>query len=88
MKRIIFGVSFFILILALLGISTNNVLKNEAKELKQVEIKEYQGKKLSSTEDFRENSIKGPQHIDKKNYRLVIAGLVNNPGEYTYRVHI
>jgi len=35
MKRIIFGVSFFILILALLGISTNNVLKNEAKELKQ-----------------------------------------------------
>jgi len=84
MKRIIFGVSFFILILALLGISTNNVLKNEAKELKPVEIKEYQGKKLSSTEDFRENSIKGPQHIDKKNYRLVIAGLVNNPREYTY----
>jgi len=84
MKRIIFGVSFFILILFLLGISTNNVLKNEAKELKPVEIKEYQGKKLSSTEDFRENSIKGPQHIDKKNYRLVIAGLVNNPGEYIY----
>ncbi|MCX5719741.1 MAG: molybdopterin-dependent oxidoreductase [Nitrospirae bacterium] len=84
MKRIIFGVSFFILILALLGISTNNVLKNEAKKLKPVEIKEYQGKKLSSTEDFRENSIKGPQHIDKKNYRLVIAGLVNNPREYIY----
>ena len=84
MKRIIFGVSFFILILFLLGISTNNVLKNDAKELKPVEIKEYQGKKLSSTEDFRENSIKGPQHIDKKNYRLVIAGLVNNPREYIY----
>jgi DMSO/TMAO reductase YedYZ molybdopterin-dependent catalytic subunit len=39
---------------------------------------------LSSINDFRENSIKGPQHIDKESYRLNIAGLVNNEEIYTY----
>ena len=28
-----------------------------------VEVREYQGEDLSSINDFRENSIKGPQHI-------------------------
>jgi len=52
--------------------------------LQSVEIKEYQGEKLSSINDFRENSIKGPQHVDVDNYRLKITGLVKNPTEYTY----
>ncbi|MDH5202915.1 MAG: molybdopterin-dependent oxidoreductase [Nitrospirota bacterium] len=84
MKKYILGVSVFILAFIVIGIYTGNIHENGATELKPVEIKEYQGNKLSSIEDFRENSIKGPQHIDKKNYRLVIAGLVNNPKEYTY----
>ena len=41
----------------------------------RVEIREYQGTKLGSGEDFRENSIRGVQKVDTKNYRLVIDGL-------------
>ncbi len=52
--------------------------------LQPVEIKEYQGEKLSSINDFRENSIIGPQHVDVKDYKLKISGLVENPKEYTY----
>jgi len=52
--------------------------------LETVEIKEYMGQKLSSIDDFRENSIKGPQNIGKESYRLVITGLVNNETIYTY----
>jgi DMSO/TMAO reductase YedYZ molybdopterin-dependent catalytic subunit len=48
------------------------------KALKSVEIKEYQGEKLSSIDDFLENSIKGPQKIDIKNYVLSVDGLVKN----------
>ena len=55
-----------------------------AKAVKQVEVRQYQGKNLSSVNDFRENSIRGPQYIDKKSYRLKITGLINNPGTYTY----
>ena len=45
-------------------------------KLDTVEIREYQGAKLSSVNDFRENSIKGPQFITKENYSLKITGLV------------
>ncbi|HEX9896718.1 MAG TPA: molybdopterin-dependent oxidoreductase [Dehalococcoidales bacterium] len=49
-----------------------------------IEIKEYQGENLSSINDFRDNSIAGPQYIDKEKYRLTIKGLVNNPRSLTY----
>jgi DMSO/TMAO reductase YedYZ molybdopterin-dependent catalytic subunit len=52
--------------------------------LKQVEVRQYHGENLSSVNDFRENSIKGPQYIDSKSYRLKITGLVNKPGMYSY----
>jgi len=55
-----------------------------ARTLRPVEIREYEGQKLASIDDFRENSIKGPQFIDNESYRLVITGLVNNEIEYTY----
>ncbi|MFB0502704.1 MAG: molybdopterin-dependent oxidoreductase [Candidatus Bathyarchaeia archaeon] len=57
---------------------------NTDETLDSVEIRDYQGQKLSSMNDFRENSIKGPQHIDEENYRLVITGLVNRNMSYTY----
>jgi DMSO/TMAO reductase YedYZ molybdopterin-dependent catalytic subunit len=57
---------------------------HEAGELQPVEIKEYQGEKLSSINDFQENSISGPQHIDVQRYRLKVTGLVDSPKEYTY----
>ena len=53
-------------------------------QLDGVEIREYQGEKLSSINDFRENSIKGPQHINRTTYQLKITGLVETPKNYTY----
>lgn len=58
--------------------------KTSPKSLSPVEIKTYKGKQLSSINDFRENSIKGPQYIDKKRYRLAVKGLVAHPGSYSY----
>jgi cytoskeletal protein RodZ len=48
------------------------------------EIREYEGEYLSSINVFRENSIAGPQYVDKNNYHLTITGLVNETMEYTY----
>ena len=49
-----------------------------------MEIRDYQGERLSSVNDFRENSIKGPQYISKENYTLQITGLVENTQDFTY----
>ena len=57
---------------------------NEVKELKSVEIREYEGEKLTSVYDLRDNSIKGPQHIDIDNYTLNITGLASSPQSYDY----
>jgi DMSO/TMAO reductase YedYZ molybdopterin-dependent catalytic subunit len=57
---------------------------NKTKELEPVEIREYEGVKLSSIDAFRENSIKGPQEVDAESYVLRITGLVMNPNNYTY----
>ena len=57
---------------------------DETSELRPVEVREYEGENLSSIRDFRENSIKGPQHVDVESYKLRIAGLVANPADYTY----
>lgn len=54
------------------------------KELKSVEIREYKGEKLGSIDDFRENSIEGPQQVDIDKYKLEITGLVKERKAYTY----
>lgn len=54
------------------------------KDLEPVEIREYQGENLSSVDDFRENSIRGPQQVDVEGYHLEITGLLENPQTYTY----
>ena len=44
---------------------------NKPVQLEGVEVREYQGKDLSSVAtDFVENTIKGPQYIDRESYRL------------------
>jgi len=63
---------------------TSDTGSDNTKKLESVEIREYQGKNLSSVDDFRENSIKGPQHVDIEDYHLEITGLVKNPQVYTY----
>jgi len=65
------------------GTVWGNGRTNGTSTLRPVEIREYEGEKLSSIDDFRENSIKGPQFIDNENYRLVVTGLVNNEIKYT-----
>ena len=87
-KTIVGGVVLAVILSATLISCTGSVGKDiamdETQELEPVEIREYEGEKLSSVNDFRENSIAGPQYVDIESYKLKIAGLVNNPGEYTY----
>ncbi len=53
-------------------------------DLKSAEINEYQGKRLDSVADFRENSIKGPQDVDLDGYTLKVTGEVDTPLTLTY----
>ena len=48
------------------------------------EIREYEGEDLSSIAAFRENSIRGPQHVNISTYKLTITGLMNDTVEYSY----
>ena len=57
---------------------------NTLSKLTAVEVREYEGKNLSSINDFRENSIKGPQYLDAESYNLKVRGRVNTPMELTY----
>jgi DMSO/TMAO reductase YedYZ molybdopterin-dependent catalytic subunit len=52
--------------------------------LPAVEVRSYQGKDLSSVNDFHENSIMGPQHVNITDYRMSVTGLVSSPKVYTY----
>jgi DMSO/TMAO reductase YedYZ molybdopterin-dependent catalytic subunit len=58
--------------------------QNRTVSLDSAEVRDYQGQDLSSVNDFRENSIKGPQYVDIDSYRLEITGLVQRPVNYTY----
>ncbi|MBD3248420.1 molybdopterin-dependent oxidoreductase [Candidatus Woesearchaeota archaeon] len=71
---------FFIIFLFLVS----GCASQDIKELQEVEISEYEGERLGSIADFRENSIKGPQYIDIDDYNLKVTGLVENPVDYTY----
>lgn len=76
-------VSFGLLAAIFIGFILPNFLSSPVK-LSSVEIDEYQGQRLDSVNDFRENSIKGPQYIDKDTYHLDVHGLVENSMNYTY----
>ncbi len=56
----------------------------ETPQLEPVEIREYQGEDLSSINDFRENSIRGPQQVDIESYTLEVNGLVAETKSYSY----
>lgn len=53
-------------------------------QLDAVEVQEYQGERLGSVNDFRENSIDGVQKVDRETYRMKVTGLVDTPLELTY----
>ena len=52
--------------------------------LNEVEIRDYEGEKLGSINDFRENSIGGPQYVNINTYKLAVTGLVQNEKTYSY----
>ena len=84
-KPLVGLISIVVIIAAfVVGIVVFGPDNNEIEELEGVEVREYQGENLSSINDFRENSIKGPQHVDIENYQLEIVGLAENPASYTY----
>jgi DMSO/TMAO reductase YedYZ molybdopterin-dependent catalytic subunit len=56
--------------------------------LSPVEVRSYEGERLSSINDFHENSIHGPQYISEDQYVLTVDGLVNTPLAFPYRAVI
>lgn len=70
--------------LALSACSGAGGTSGEPRRLAPDEVREYQGERLDSVDDFRENSIKGPQEIDIDAYRLRVEGEVNEPLSLTY----
>ena len=84
MKNIVFQTTVFILLFLIAFVTINGCLATGPAHLQPVEIREYQGEKLSSINDFRENSIRGPQRVDMSTYKLKVTGLVENPVEYAY----
>lgn len=84
MRKFIIEASLVILAIVSVGTCANETAEDHAGSAELAEIREYQGIKLSSVNDFRENSIKGPQYIDRDDYRLTISGLVDSTRTYTY----
>jgi len=84
-KKFLFMMAVVVLVAIAPGCLSTNGPSNPGgtQDLGSVEIREYEGKDLSSIEDFRENSIKGPQYIDLADYKLKVTGLVESPTEYT-----
>ena len=80
-RGIIAVILFFLAAVVTVSVLTRN---RSVIKLSGVEVRDYQGERLDSINDFRENSIKGPQHIDRANYKLEITGLVDEPAEYSY----
>lgn len=52
--------------------------------LAPAEVTQYKGEKLGAISDFRENSINGPQDVDRTTYRLKVDGKVASPATYRY----
>lgn len=78
-------ISAIVLIGLISFFAINSLVNPEVTTLDSVEVKNYKGEKLSSVNDFRENSIKGPQNVNISNYTLQITGKVQNPQNLTYK---
>lgn len=81
---IIYGIYFILLIISSLTACSSGGGGSTRIAGAYNEIREYNGISLSSINDFRENSILGPQYVDQDTYELQITGLVENPTTYSY----
>jgi DMSO/TMAO reductase YedYZ molybdopterin-dependent catalytic subunit len=88
MKKVITGRSILFVVLSVMLVAIiafgGNIGCSQTEVLAPNEIREYEGADLSSINDFRENSIKGPQEINVDSYMLRITGLVTMSTDYTY----
>ena len=77
-----------LLVIVLTIITTLNIFASQENQptvqLEPVEIREYQGERLSSLNDFSENAIKGTQRVDINEYILEIVGLVQETKKFSY----
>jgi len=71
-------------VLILSGILSGCLGEQAPQRLSGVEVRDYRGQSLSSVNDFRENSILGPQQVNITDYRLTIEGLVTEQRNFTY----
>jgi DMSO/TMAO reductase YedYZ molybdopterin-dependent catalytic subunit len=84
MKNLPSTIILFLTIIILITTSFSGCFEQQHVQLDEVEVRDYQGEKLSSIDDFRENSIKGSQYINISTYQLKITGLVTEQKNYTY----
>ncbi len=81
-KKIILLVIVFTLLTTLNSFAEQENLPTV--QLEPVEIREYEGERLSSLNDFNENAIKGTQKVDINEYLLEIVGLVQETKKFSY----
>jgi DMSO/TMAO reductase YedYZ molybdopterin-dependent catalytic subunit len=82
---IVAGILLIIVIVALYFLQAEFFAPQPGVEaVKGQELRDFGGARLSSIADFRENSIKGPQHIDIDSYRLTVDGMMGMNRTYTY----
>jgi len=83
-KKVLYRFFTISLIVSVFVFSAGCIRSQSVVPLDAVEVSEYRGEKLDSVNDFRENSIRGPQYINVSEYRLKVGGLVENPLNLEY----
>jgi DMSO/TMAO reductase YedYZ molybdopterin-dependent catalytic subunit len=81
---VVIAVSAVIITAGLLFLFAGGVGRQGPQSLPAAEVRSYESKDLSSINDFRENSIKGPRNVNISGYRLTVTGLTNRTDVYTY----
>ena len=86
LRNIKFSVRLFVISIVMAALSgcAGGMDTDKIRQLESVQVREYQGEKLSSITDFHENSIRGPQDISADTYELKLTGLVQKPLSFTY----
>jgi DMSO/TMAO reductase YedYZ molybdopterin-dependent catalytic subunit len=80
----VIAISAVIIMVSLLILFAGCVSRQGPQSLPAAEVRSYQGNDLSSINDFRENSIKGPQVVNSSEYRFTVTGLTDRTDVYTY----
>lgn len=81
--RLLTALAFFTLVLSALPAGPA-ALAADKPATAEPEIREYQGRHLAAFDRSYDNSIKGPQRVDRAKFKLKVRGLVDKPLELTY----